>query len=207
MLIRSYSWGQICKRKGSLIEDTVHVATSTGALTGASISFSGDTFCGCELSSSKSFSSAIGRSVNVSSVRPPCPQWDVPSPQHASGFSSDTVGHCYEYRNLRARAGKNISYEIQVPAPTAEFVQRLVIMKHSSVLGSVRPATPLLTGEERGGLLWHTDLGRGWGPMQNLGIAVPAAWEFYSRPLCLALPKWRISMCVKMVFLIESLNL
>lgn len=56
MLIRNYSWGQICKRKSSLIEDAIHVATSTGALICASGSFSGDIFCDCELFSSKRIS-------------------------------------------------------------------------------------------------------------------------------------------------------
>lgn len=47
---------------------------------------------------------------------------------------------------------KNIRYEIQVLFPTPAFVQRLVLMKHTSILGSVRPTTSLLTkctGEEQ----------------------------------------------------------
>jgi len=47
---------------------------------------------------------------------------------------------------------KNIRYEIQVLFPTPVSVQRLVLMKCISTLGSVRPATSLLTecaGEEQ----------------------------------------------------------
>lgn len=56
MLIRDYGWGQIFKRKSSLIEDTTHVAIRAGALICASGSFSGDTFCDCKLFSSKRIS-------------------------------------------------------------------------------------------------------------------------------------------------------
>ena len=47
--------------------------------------------------------------------------------------------------NSRAKAVKNIRYEMQVLFPTPAFVQRLVLMKRTSILGSVRPATSLLT--------------------------------------------------------------
>lgn len=39
---------------------------------------------------------------------------------------------------------RNISCEIQVLFPTPAFVQRLVLMERTSILGSVRPATSLL---------------------------------------------------------------
>lgn len=53
---------------------------------------------------------------------------------------------------------KNIRYETQVLFPTPAFVQILVLMKRSFILGSVGAATSLLTGHI---LLWHIDLGCG----------------------------------------------
>lgn len=47
---------------------------------------------------------------------------------------------------------KNIRYEMQELIPTPAFVQRLVLMKCTSILGSVRPAMSLLiqcTGEKQ----------------------------------------------------------